>query len=66
MHAEHQDVKPGASKTIILSIFVALALMTLTGWISPPIALAAGLVFALTLGNPIPEISHRVSKALLQ
>ena len=28
--------------------------------------MAAGLVFALTLGNPIPEISHRVSRALLQ
>jgi uncharacterized integral membrane protein (TIGR00698 family) len=66
MRAEHQDMRPGASKTIILIIFMALALMTLTGWVSPPIALAAGLIFALTLGNPIPEISQRVSKALLQ
>ena len=45
---------------------MGLAATTLTGWISPPIALAAGLVFALALGNPIPDISHRASKLLLQ
>ena len=50
----------------IIAVFLALALVTLSGWISPPIALAAGLAFALTLGNPIPEISHKASKSLLQ
>lgn len=45
---------------------MGLAATTLTGWISPPIALAIGLVFALALGNPIPDISHKASKLLLQ
>jgi len=45
---------------------MGLAATTLTGWISPPIALAAGLVFALAFGNPIPDTSHRASKLLLQ
>ncbi len=49
-----------------LVAFLALAAATLSGWVSPPMALAAGLVFALALGNPIPEASHRASKLLLQ
>ena len=48
------------------TLFLCLAASTLTAWVSPPIALAAGLVFALTLGNPIPEMSHKASKVLLQ
>lgn len=47
-------------------LFTGLAGVCLTGLISPPVALVAGLVFALTLGNPIPEISSRASKLLLQ
>jgi uncharacterized integral membrane protein (TIGR00698 family) len=46
--------------------FAGLALLTLTGWISPPVALTAGLVFALTLGNPFPAASHKTAKWLLQ
>lgn len=46
--------------------FLGLAAITLTGWVSPPVALAAGLAFALTLGNPIPSASHSASKMLLQ
>ena len=49
-----------------LAAFLAVAGATLTGWISPPIALALGLAFALALGNPMPEASHRASKLLLQ
>jgi uncharacterized integral membrane protein (TIGR00698 family) len=59
-------MKPGVSRMAILIVFMALGLVTLTGWISPPIALATGLAFALVVGNPVPETSHRVSKALLQ
>jgi uncharacterized integral membrane protein (TIGR00698 family) len=46
--------------------FAGLALATLTGGISPPVALAAGLAFALTLGNPFPAVSHKASRLLLQ
>ena len=59
-------MKPGASRTVLLTVFLGLAVTTLTGWVSPPLALAAGLVFALTLGNPIPEASSKISKMLLQ
>ncbi len=51
---------------VIRLAFVALALATLTGWISPPVALAAGLGFALTLGNPFPDAAGRAAKWLLQ
>lgn len=66
MTGENSGAKHGASQRVILTIFLCLALTTLTGWVTPPLALAAGLAFALTLGNPIPEISHKASKTLLQ
>lgn len=66
MNVEYSSARPGISQTVIRIAFMGLAATTLTGWISPPIALAAGLVFALALGNPIPDISHRASKLLLQ
>jgi uncharacterized integral membrane protein (TIGR00698 family) len=66
MFTELSDVKPGASRTLILIVFLGLAVATLTGWVSPPIALTVGLAFALTLGNPIPKTSNRAAKTLLQ
>jgi uncharacterized integral membrane protein (TIGR00698 family) len=66
MNLKHKGVKPSASRTTMLVFFVGMAAVTLTGWISPPIALIAGLIFGLALGNPIPEISGKVAKALLQ
>ncbi len=60
------NTKPRASRPAILTVFLGLALTTLTGWVSPPIALALGLAFALTLGNPVPDFSHKASKTLLQ
>lgn len=53
-------------KNPLFIVFIALAAVALTGLVSPPIALSIGLVFALTLGNPIPEISSKASKVLLQ
>lgn len=58
--------KARASQSVIRTIFIGLAATTLTGCVSPPIAMAIGLAFALTLGNPIPDLSHRASKLLLQ
>jgi uncharacterized integral membrane protein (TIGR00698 family) len=63
---KHQAKRAGASGYVVLSIFVGIALVTVTGWISPPLALAAGLAFGLTLGNPAPDISGRAAKTLLQ
>jgi len=46
--------------------FLLLALISATGRIPPPLALALGLVFALTVGNPLPRQTQKVSKYLLQ
>jgi uncharacterized integral membrane protein (TIGR00698 family) len=44
--------------------FVALLLFCLTPWCSPPIALALGLAFALTVGSPFS--TSKATKLLLQ
>lgn len=46
--------------------FVVVALAMLTPWISAPIALAAGAVFALTLGNPFAADSGKLASKLLK
>jgi uncharacterized integral membrane protein (TIGR00698 family) len=44
--------------------FVALLLFALTPWCSPPLALALGLVLALTIGHPFR--TAKITKLLLQ
>ncbi|HTS89278.1 MAG TPA: putative sulfate exporter family transporter [Gemmatimonadales bacterium] len=55
-----------AGRRLTVVLFVALAALSLTPWVSPALALAAGTVFALTLGNPLPELTRRLSRPLLQ
>ena len=50
-------------KTIV---FLLLGLFCLSGYVSPPLALALGLAFALSIGNPLPKPTQKVSKVLLQ
>lgn len=66
MSLDNPTLKSRNAPALRLVAFVALAAATLSGWISPPVALAAGLVFALTVENPIPAASHQASKLLLQ
>lgn len=47
-------------------LFFALALIALTPLASPPIALALGLAFGLSLAHPYPKESRKFSKFLLQ
>lgn len=47
-------------------IFIALVIACLTPWGSPPIALAMGIILALTVGTPFPELSGKPTKYLLQ
>jgi uncharacterized integral membrane protein (TIGR00698 family) len=49
-----------------IAVFVALLLLCVTPWGSPPIALALGLVLALTLGHPFPARNSKATKLLLQ
>ena len=47
-------------------IFLLLAALCLTPWVSPPVALAAGIVVANTLGNPFKAYTGKLTKMLLQ
>lgn len=49
---------------LILSLFPLLE--PYTGWMSPPIALFLGLVFALAFGEAFPKFNKKASKLLLQ
>jgi len=47
-------------------VYLILAFLCLTPYISAPIALFLGLVFALTLGSPFPAFNKKASQYLLQ
>ena len=47
-------------------IFVAALLICCSGWISPPIALTAGIIFGLCVRHPYPELSRNIARVLLQ
>lgn len=47
-------------------IYILLLLLSLSPWISPPIALFTGIVFAIFFNNPYPVFNKLVSKYLLQ
>ncbi|MGL5958123.1 MAG: YeiH family protein, partial [Phocaeicola sp.] len=54
----------------LLSFFLLLdyipGLSSLSGWVTPPIALFAGLAFALICGQAYPSFNKKFSKYLLQ
>jgi uncharacterized integral membrane protein (TIGR00698 family) len=47
-------------------VFFLLILACLLPFVSPPIALALGLLLAFTIGNPFPEQTKKTTKILLQ
>jgi uncharacterized integral membrane protein (TIGR00698 family) len=47
-------------------LFIGLIVACLTPAVSPPIALALGLVVAFTFGNPFPQLEGKPTKYLLQ
>ncbi len=47
-------------------IYVTFLLVCLLPWITPPIALFLGLIFALTCGQAFPKFNKKASKYLLQ
>ncbi|MEA2491327.1 MAG: hypothetical protein QOH21_3119 [Acidobacteriota bacterium] len=49
-----------------IAFFVASILFCLTPWASPPLALALGLILALTIGNPFAGRTAKATKLLLQ
>jgi uncharacterized integral membrane protein (TIGR00698 family) len=47
-------------------LFVVALLICCSGWISPPIALTAGIIFGLCVRHPYPEASRNIARVLLQ
>ncbi|MBW3519548.1 YeiH family protein [Flavobacterium sp. NKUCC04_CG] len=46
--------------------FIAIAILCLTPWIEPPVALLLGFAFSLVVGHPFIKYNSRVTKILLQ
>lgn len=46
--------------------FILVAILCLTPWIQPPMALLLGFLFSLTLGHPFIKYNSKVTKLLLQ
>jgi len=55
-----------SSKQLNGIVYLILAFLCLTPFVTAPIALFLGLVFALTLGSPFPKFNKKASKYLLQ
>ncbi len=55
-----------SSKQLNGIVYLILAFLCLIPFITAPIALFLGLVFALTLGSPFPAFNKKASKYLLQ
>ena len=47
-------------------LFIAVCLLCLSPYVSPPLALGLGILFAFTIGSPYPELSGKPTKYLLQ
>jgi uncharacterized integral membrane protein (TIGR00698 family) len=47
-------------------IFIISLIFCLSGWISPPVALTAGIIFGLSVRHPYAQLSRNAAKILLQ
>ncbi len=66
MSTAAQGKEHTSGKKIGVILFCCCLIFCLTPWSSPGISLALGLGIALTLGNPLPKVTQKVSKPLLQ
>ncbi|MEI6752238.1 MAG: putative sulfate exporter family transporter [Paludibacter sp.] len=57
---------PVTTKQLNGIIYLILAFLCLTPYVTAPLALFLGLIFALTLGSPFPKFNKKASKYLLQ
>jgi uncharacterized integral membrane protein (TIGR00698 family) len=48
------------------SIFIITLILCLSGWVSPPAALTAGIIFGLSVRHPYPQLSRSAARILLQ
>jgi len=47
-------------------IFILALILSLSGWISPPVALSLGIIFGLSMPHPYPHFSRSAARILLQ
>jgi uncharacterized integral membrane protein (TIGR00698 family) len=47
-------------------IFIIALILCLSGWVSPPVALTAGIIFGLSVKHPYPHLSRNAARILLQ
>ncbi len=47
-------------------VFILALILSLSGWISPPVALTLGIIFGLTVRHPYPQLSRSAARILLQ
>jgi len=57
---------PGSPRMLPRIVFLLCFLVSASGFVSPPVALAIGLAFGLTLPHPYGDEAKRFSKFLLQ
>jgi uncharacterized integral membrane protein (TIGR00698 family) len=62
--SEASERNPKAHGLKVIAFLVVVGL--LMAWGSPPLALAAGVVFAFCLGNPLPSSGPKLAKRFLQ
>ena len=63
----HTDTSTENLKSVLIkTFFFAGLIISASGYISPPIALTAGIIFGLSVAHPLPADSKDLSRFLLQ
>src|SRR5215472_8128636 len=66
-HRMRTEPAPETLTTIIIkTLFFAGLIISASGYISPPIAITAGIIFGLSVAHPLPADSKDLSRFLLQ
>jgi uncharacterized integral membrane protein (TIGR00698 family) len=61
------DAPAESIKTVLVkTFFFAGLIISASGYVSPPVALTAGIVFGLSVAHPLPADSRELSRFLLQ
>lgn len=67
LHSENKNsgwiASPNHAAKVVIFVLVSAGLIT---WATPPVALVAGMVFTLCLGNPFHKQGHKIAKRILQ
>ncbi|MEJ2199083.1 MAG: hypothetical protein P8X54_11040, partial [Desulfuromonadales bacterium] len=61
-----QLMVPEKQKQLNTAAFIGLFFLTALPLVSSPVALVAGFSFSFVLGNPLPQLTARLSKTLLK